>query len=67
MTVHEVELNFKVQDIVSHAGKRVNCEKCGEEIINERERIIEGKVYCKPCAEGGYYQKSKIDTSQHIV
>lgn len=55
MNVQEVELNFKVQDIVSHAGRRVNCEKCGEEIINEREVLIEGKIYCRSCAEGGYY------------
>jgi len=55
MTVQEVELNFNVHEIVSHAGKRVNCENCGEEIINERERIIEGKIYCYSCAEGGYY------------
>lgn len=56
MTVQEVELNFDVRDIVSRAGRRVNCAKCGEEIINERERIVDGNVYCKPCAEGGYCQ-----------
>lgn len=67
MTVQEVELNFNVHEIVSHAGKRVNCENCEEEIINEREVIVEGKNYCKSCAEGGYYQNAKAKVDQHIV
>lgn len=58
MTVQEVELNFIVQEVISHSGKRVNCERCGEEIINEREVLIEGKIYCRSCAEGGYYQSA---------
>lgn len=69
MTVQEIELNINIQEIISHSGKRVNCEKCGEEVINERERIVEGKVYCLSCAEGGYYQnaKVKVDISDHLV
>lgn len=67
LTVQEIELNFSVEEIISRAGRRVNCEKCGEEIINEREVILEGKIYCKPCAEGGYYQQVKMNMNQHIV
>lgn len=58
MTVQEVALKFSLAEVISRAGKRVNCEKCGEEIINERERIVEGKNYCYSCAEGGYYQSA---------
>lgn len=57
MNVQEIKLNFNIEDVISHSGKRVNCENCGEEVINERERIIEGKTLCYSCAEGGYYQK----------
>ncbi len=67
MSVQEVQLNFQVHEIVSHAGKRVNCEKCGEEIINEREVLVEGKIYCKSCAQSGYYQSAKTKVDQHIV
>lgn len=69
MNIQEVTLNLSLEELISHSGKRVNCERCGEEIINEREMIVEGKIYCKSCAEGGYYQRAKtsIDTSQHIV
>lgn len=65
LTVQEIELNFSVEEIISRAGRRVNCEKCGEEIINEREVILEGKIYCKPCAEGGYYQRAKVKIHLH--
>ncbi len=65
LTVQEIELNFSVEEIISRAGRRVNCEKCGEEIINEREVILEGKIYCKPCAEGGYYQQAKVKIHLH--
>jgi formylmethanofuran dehydrogenase subunit E len=50
-----VALETPVAKILSKAGVRVNCEKCGEEIINEREIHREGQVLCPACAEGGYY------------
>lgn len=56
MTVEDVDLNFTIADIISHSGRRTNCEKCGEEIINEREVVVEGKKYCHSCAYGGYYR-----------
>lgn len=45
-----VELTIPVKQIVGQAGRRVSCEICGEEIINQREVIREGTVMCKPCA-----------------
>ncbi len=67
MIVQDVTLNFSVSELISHAGKRVNCERCGEEIINERERIVEGKIFCRSCAGNGYYQPVKSKVDQHIV
>ncbi len=51
----EVSLNTPVGQIVSRAGLRVNCESCGEEIINEREVTVDGRVLCRACAGDGYY------------
>ena len=34
---------------VPRRDKRVNCEKCGEEIFNEREVIKEGRIMCRGC------------------
>jgi formylmethanofuran dehydrogenase subunit E len=64
MNVQEVSLNLSLDELISHSGKRVNCERCGEEIINEREVLIKGKVYCRSCAEGGYYQLAKTDNQK---
>jgi len=61
MTVADVVLNIPIADIVSHSGVRVNCERCGEEVMNERQVVIEGKNYCHFCAGGGYYHSAKTD------
>jgi hypothetical protein len=35
---------------------RVNCESCGEEIINQRQVSQDGQLLCKFCAgESNYY------------
>ena len=54
-TVQPVALNSPVAEIVSRPGVRVDCEICGEEIINEREIRDNGLTLCRACARGGYY------------
>lgn len=56
LTLQEVTLNTPVEQIVSRPGIRVNCSICGEEIMNEREAIRDGLVYCRACDGNGYYQ-----------
>jgi len=55
-TIREVVLSTPVDEIVSRPGVRVNCDMCGEEIMNEREIVQNGLVLCHACAKGGYYQ-----------
>lgn len=55
LTVEEVRLTTPVKAIISRAGIRVNCTRCGEEIINEREVLVDGKPYCQACASEAYY------------
>jgi formylmethanofuran dehydrogenase subunit E len=50
-----VILRPPLEQILSKPGLRVNCAVCGEEIMNEREVLREGKILCRPCANGGYY------------
>ena len=59
LTFEWVELAKPVAAIVSRAGARVNCEGCGEEIINEREVVGAGVSLCRSCAGGGYYSVSR--------
>jgi formylmethanofuran dehydrogenase subunit E len=50
-----VFLTIPVKDIIGQAGRRVACQICGEEIINQREIIHEGIVMCRSCAGGSYF------------
>lgn len=51
-----VRLTPPVEQIVSRPGVRVTCAACGEEIINEREIVLDGLPYCRACLGQGYYQ-----------
>lgn len=55
LTLETVTLTTPIKQIVSRPGVRVNCDTCGEEIINEREIRIGEQVLCRSCAGGGYY------------
>jgi formylmethanofuran dehydrogenase subunit E len=58
LTVHEVTLTTPVATIVSRPGVRVNCAHCGEEIVNEREIMVNDEALCKGCAGPHYYESA---------
>ena len=61
LIVQPVELSISFEKLLSKPGYRVNCETCGEEIINEREVTHEGTVLCRACAGQSYYQLAESD------
>lgn len=56
LTVQAVTLRTPVAVLVSRPGIRVNCTQCGEEIINEREVLVDSQPYCRACVGQSYYQ-----------
>jgi formylmethanofuran dehydrogenase subunit E len=50
-----VELTLDLKALISRHGVRVNCAVCGEEILNEREIIVNGQLVCRACAGDTYY------------
>ena len=50
-----VQLNVPVKQIIGQPGKRVACEACDEEIINQREVMHEGTTLCRSCAGKSYF------------
>lgn len=54
----EVTLTAPLEKIVSRPGLRVVCDRCGEEVMNEREVIRDGVILCRACAGSAYYQAS---------
>ena len=54
--VMEVAVNVAPQDMPGRPLRRVQCGACGEYVQDMREVVRSGKVLCRPCAEGGYYE-----------
>lgn len=56
LSIQSVDLKTPVEEIVSRPGVRVNCDLCGEEIINERELRMNHFVLCRSCAGQSYFR-----------
>ncbi len=56
-SVQDVRVKIPKADMPGRPGRRVQCEKCGEWIQDFRDIEQEGKIFCKPCAYGGYYER----------
>ncbi len=63
--LQEVRLNFSLKALISQPGVRVNCSICGEEIINEREVVRDGRIVCPACAGERYW--SALDEGTKAV
>jgi formylmethanofuran dehydrogenase subunit E len=66
-TVQAVTLNTTIEAIVSRPGVRVNCDVCGEEIMNEREVKQNGLTLCRTCARGGYYHIGQNAILSYVI
>lgn len=55
LCVRQVTLTLDLPALISRNGARAHCERCGEEIINERELCRGNAVLCRACADGAYY------------
>jgi len=54
--IQRIELVTPLELILSRPSARAVCEACGEEIKNERERVVGGQVLCRACAGPAYYR-----------
>ncbi|MFN8376677.1 MAG: FmdE family protein [Anaerolineae bacterium] len=66
LSVREVSLNLSMKALLSRAGMRVNCEECGEEILNEREVHVGDRILCRSCFGDSYWQHSEI-LHEHLL
>ena len=60
-----VTMNLSMDALISRPVVRVNCARCGEEIVNEREIIIDGEPVCRACAGDAYY--SVMSSSEALI
>ncbi|MDO8721086.1 MAG: FmdE family protein [Syntrophales bacterium] len=54
--VMEVDVQLMPKDRPGRPLRRVRCEICGEHVQDMREIVVKGKMLCRPCASGGYYE-----------
>lgn len=50
-----VTLTVDLTALISRPGVRTACEACGEEILNQREIVLDGRILCRSCAGQGRY------------
>ena len=56
LTVEPVALAFDLDALMGRPGVRVDCDGCGEEVLNAREVVTDGRVLCPACAAPAYYR-----------
>jgi len=55
LSVQAVQLKTPLEQIISRFEVTAVCDRCGEEIINEREVVYGGETLCRACAGEAYY------------
>lgn len=64
-STQRVRLNVPLSKILSRSGMKTVCETCHEEIINGREIVKGGRIFCRACAGESYFHTSvAVDVSQ---
>jgi formylmethanofuran dehydrogenase subunit E len=47
-----------IAGFIGQAGQRVDCEACGEEVLNLRQLVVGNRSLCRRCAGQPYYLES---------
>lgn len=55
LVAQAIELTISLEKILSRPGQRVHCVCCGEEVMNEREVVRQGQIFCRACVGSSYY------------
>ncbi|HMK61381.1 MAG TPA: FmdE family protein [Dissulfurispiraceae bacterium] len=63
-----VQVTIDPQDMPGRPLGRVQCELCGENVLDMREVKMDGHFLCRPCAEGGYYKAvSNVEQKKFLL
>ncbi len=57
LTIEPVALTLDLDALMGRPGVRVDCSRCGEEVLNAREVILDGVAVCTACAGSAYYRR----------
>jgi formylmethanofuran dehydrogenase subunit E len=54
--VEPVKVEVPIHDMPGPSQFKCQCQTCGQVVRDKKEVLIGGKVLCRPCAYGTYYQ-----------
>jgi len=54
--VKPVKIRYRPEDLPGRPIYSMFCPKCGEEVIDGRQVLVDGVEICKACADGAYYE-----------
>ena len=67
--IEHVLVQIPAEDMPGPPLRRVICDECGEGVNDLREVMIRGKMLCRSCAYGCYYQHSetsRLANDEHL-
>ncbi|MHA2068538.1 MAG: molybdopterin-guanine dinucleotide biosynthesis protein B [Candidatus Thorarchaeota archaeon] len=65
--VEPVKVNIPIEDMPGPPLRRVICDQCGEGVNDFREVEVEGKVLCRACAYGSYYECQDASEKEYAI
>jgi len=66
--VQNVKLFAPLQKLMSRPGRKTICQRCGEEIINERDVFHDGEILCRACDGHAYYRLvEQTEVEVHVL
>ncbi|MGQ9927187.1 MAG: FmdE family protein [Chloroflexaceae bacterium] len=66
LVAHPVTLTLDLTALIGRNGIRAQCAQCGEEVINQREVVREGRILCPSCASIGAYWTIPDDAPERL-
>lgn len=55
--IEKVRVNVPSEELPCRPTHIVSCHLCGESVFDHKEIVKEGRIFCKSCALGAYYER----------
>jgi formylmethanofuran dehydrogenase subunit E len=62
--IEPVRVEVPIHDLPGPSRFKVRCERCGQVVRDKKEVLQGGKVLCKPCAFGTYFQPLEMSVQK---
>ena len=57
--VQKVKVDLTEFDLPGPTRRKVACAGCGQMVRDNREVLLKGRPYCRPCAQGAYFREAR--------